>query len=93
MKQTQEHLMLVLDNNNDGIGDGPLILDQHLPSGQWVYIDYYPLIATLDNYEIIGEASSENGIPGYNPLFLIGIISFISILLFKRLRYLINRNF
>ncbi len=79
-----------LDNNNDGIGDTPYILDLHLPSGQWVYVDYYPLTNYIENYEIIGEVSSEDRIPGYNLFFLIGLISIISISLLKRLKHSIK---
>lgn len=41
-----------VDNDDDGIGDIPQILDQHLPSSEWVYLDYYPLIARIQNYEL-----------------------------------------
>ncbi|MHA2130475.1 MAG: NosD domain-containing protein, partial [Promethearchaeota archaeon] len=34
-----------LDNNNNGIGDEPVIFDQHLPSEHWQCIDYYPLMS------------------------------------------------
>ncbi len=44
-----------LDNNNDGIGDTPMILDQHLPSSEWIYLDYYPLIAHIQYYELSVE--------------------------------------
>ena len=78
-----------LDNNNDGIGDIPHAIDKHLPSSQWVYIDYYPLFATIENYTIIGEATSE-GIPSYNLYLIIGILSITSIILLKRLKILKN---
>jgi len=40
------------DNDNDGIGDSPQIIDQHLPSSEWIYLDYYPLIVRIHNYEL-----------------------------------------
>jgi len=43
------------DNDNDGIGDTPQILDQHLPSSEWIYLDYYPLIVRIQNYELSVE--------------------------------------
>ena len=75
------------DNNNDGIGDTPHAIDKHLPSAQWVYIDYYPLYATIENYIIIGEASSET-IPSYNLYFIIGAISITTIVLLRKLKQL-----
>lgn len=43
------------DNDNDGIGDTPQIIDQHLPSSEWIYLDYYPLIVRIQNYELSVE--------------------------------------
>ncbi len=70
------------DNNGDGIEDEPLIWTdgdvQHL-------IDQYPLIDPIENYQIIGFASGD-AIPGYNLLFLIGILSVISIFIIKKIK-------
>lgn len=73
------------DNNNDGIGDTPVIFDQHLPSSEWQYIDYHPLIASLPNYDILGE-SSETTILGYDLILVIGVISIITFAILKGLR-------
>ena len=43
------------DDDNDGIGDSPQILDQHLPSSEWIYLDYYPLIEGIESYELSVE--------------------------------------
>ncbi|MFX1277986.1 MAG: NosD domain-containing protein [Promethearchaeota archaeon] len=75
------------DNNNDGIGDEPVIMDQHLPSSQWIYTDYHPLIAPISNYQIIGEAPSEN-IPSYNTILIIATISITTLILLKKLKNL-----
>lgn len=72
-----------VDSNNDGIGDTPYILDQHLPSAQWVYLDSYPLVDPLSNYTILGEASGSS-IPSYSLFILMGIISLTSLLILKR---------
>ncbi len=71
-----------IDNNNDGIGDTPLIIGG--------VIDNYPLMEPIENYEIIEmlEPSevSDSGIPGYNPIFLLGILSVVVIILSKKLK-------
>ncbi|MFX1278479.1 MAG: NosD domain-containing protein [Promethearchaeota archaeon] len=73
------------DNNNDGIGDTPVIFDQHLPSSEWQYIDYHPLIASLPNYDILGE-SSKTTILGYDLILVIGVISIITYAILNGLR-------
>lgn len=75
------------DNNNDGIGDDPVILDTHLPSSEWIYTDYHPLIDPINNYQIIGEAPSEN-IPSYNTILIIATISVTALFLLKKLKNL-----
>jgi parallel beta-helix repeat protein len=67
------------DNNNDGIGDVPII------SGDidGLIIDGFPLFYPIENYEIIG-LGSEEAIPGYNLLFLLSIVSIISIFIIKK---------
>jgi hypothetical protein len=47
-------------------------------------IDAYPLIDPIENYEIIGFAGET--IPGYNLLFLLGILSIISIFPIRRIK-------
>jgi parallel beta-helix repeat protein len=68
------------DNNGDGIEDEPMIWTdgdvQHL-------IDRYPLIDPKENYQIIGFASGD-AIPGYNLIFLIGILSVVSVFIIKK---------
>lgn len=71
------------DSNIDGIGDEPVIFDMHLPSSQWVYVDYYPLMETLDNYQILSEVTEE-GIPGFNLYIMIGLICTFTILILHR---------
>jgi parallel beta-helix repeat protein len=39
------------DIDDDGIGDIPHIIDQHLPSSQWVYIDDYPLVSEVNDFK------------------------------------------
>jgi len=76
-----------IDNNNNGIGDNPVIMDQHLPSSQWIYTDYYPLITPIANYEILGVAS-DAAIPSYHIILILSIFSIISIILLKKTRKL-----
>jgi len=71
------------DNNNDGIGDTPYIKygDPDL------YVDYYPLIQSTENYEIIKFIKdSEADIPGYNLFLIIGILSIILIIINNKIR-------
>lgn len=76
------------DDNDDGIGDEPVILDKHLPSSEWIYTDRHPLIDPISNYQIIGEASSEGDIPSYNTFLLFVVISITSIYLLKELKHI-----
>ena len=78
-----------IDNNNNGIADSPVIMDQHLPSSQWIYTDYYPLMSPITNYEIIGIASDAS-ILGYNIIFIISIFAILSIIMLKRTKKLQN---
>ncbi|MFW9973178.1 MAG: NosD domain-containing protein [Candidatus Odinarchaeota archaeon] len=69
------------DNNNDGIGDVPII------SGdiEGLVIDGFPLFYPIENYEIIG-IGSEEAIPGYNLVYLFGIAFIMSIFAIKKKR-------
>lgn len=70
------------DANKDGIGDNPFLIEG--------ITDSYPLIQPIENYENIRiyepPESSPGGIPGYNIIILIGIISGITIFRIKRLK-------
>ena len=70
------------DENNDGIGDTPNIYYDSIT----VYVDYYPLMQTTDNY-IIKGFSEDKAIHGYSMLFLIAIVSITLLSFFKRKRY------
>ncbi|MFW9971399.1 MAG: hypothetical protein ACFFDF_14490 [Candidatus Odinarchaeota archaeon] len=69
------------DDNNDGIGDVPIIYTDSTIDE----VDMTPLFYSIDNYEIIGIAT-EDAIPGFNLLLLVGIISIISIFIVKKVR-------
>ena len=69
------------DNNNDGIGDLPVIFYDSVGE----YVDRYPLIASNENYEIICIVPVERQVvPGFNLFFLICMICFISTLSLKK---------
>ncbi|MFX0040647.1 MAG: NosD domain-containing protein [Promethearchaeota archaeon] len=69
------------DNDNNGIGDLPIIFYDSVGE----YVDRYPLMEPTENYEIIGFSSGTGEIiPGYNLIFLIGMICVISIFLLKK---------
>ncbi|MFW9819285.1 MAG: NosD domain-containing protein [Candidatus Thorarchaeota archaeon] len=68
------------DDNGDGIGDDPIIW----PDGGLHLIDQYPLIDSIENYQIIGFA--RNAIPGYNFFLILGIISIVSVFIIKKIK-------
>ena len=69
------------DNNNDGIGDLAVIFYD----GVGEYVDRYPLMDSIENYEIIGISSgAEEIIPGYNLFFLICMFCIMSVFLLRK---------
>ena len=72
------------DGDGDGIGDVTFTVIAH-HSENFLY-DYYPLMESTENYEIINLEVSGLEIPGYNLFFLIGLICTTSIILLKRLK-------
>ncbi|MFW9971398.1 MAG: NosD domain-containing protein [Candidatus Odinarchaeota archaeon] len=69
------------DDNNDGIGDVPIIFTDSTIQE----VDMSPLFYSIDNYEIIGIAT-EDAIPGFNLFFLLGILSIVSLFIIKKVR-------
>lgn len=67
------------DNNDDGIGD----ISITSVDIEGLVLDGFPLFYSIENYELIG-VGSEEAIPGYNLVILIGIISIVSIFTIKR---------
>jgi len=77
-----------VDANNDGIGDTPHLI--------WFYIDYegrtdvydfYPLMEPIENYILHKIAEpSRRGIPGYNLIFLFGVLSVAIIIIQRKLK-------
>jgi len=55
-------------------------------------IDNYPLMESIENYEIIrtiwedGDGDGEQPIPGYNLFILLGILSVVTILITKKVK-------
>ncbi len=68
------------DNNNDGIGDSPLVIDPHKPTP--IIVDRYPLMETIENYEITESAF----ISGFNLLYFSMIILFTSLGIILKLK-------
>lgn len=70
------------DIDNDGIGETALYYDTQ---GGTIFLplDEYPLMEPIESYEIISEVSGEV-IPGYNIIFLISVISVISLILLEK---------
>ncbi|MBY9008495.1 MAG: hypothetical protein KGD74_01355 [Candidatus Lokiarchaeota archaeon] len=73
------------DANNDGIGDNPHVIDTHKPTP--IIVDVYPLMEPIENYEITNAIDL---IPGYNPLIIIGLLSFPLILSIRKFKKLLN---
>lgn len=61
-----------VDNNNDGICDGPVVVDPHKPTP--IIVDKYPLKVFFQNYELT-EAPF---IPGYSLFILLEVISIVT---------------
>jgi len=69
------------DANNDGIGDTRFIIGE--------VRDNFPLMEPIENYVIIEmfePSGSGDAIPGYNPFFLLGILSVVVIFISQKLK-------
>jgi len=70
------------DENNDGIGDDPQIYYDSYD----LLVDKYPLKEPFESYEIIKFSEDSGVIPGYNLVFLIGMMGIISVFLLHKLK-------
>lgn len=77
------------DNDGDGIGDIPMIIDPYVVTNPRLR-DYYPLIEPLDEYSNIKIADAL--IPGFNLFSLLGVVGIITILLAITNRKALNKS-
>jgi parallel beta-helix repeat protein len=69
------------DNDGDGIGD----VTHKFYDSTVLNVDYYPLIDTANNYQIMGIYEGET-IPGYNLIMFLGIVGIICFISYNRYR-------
>lgn len=69
------------DGNGDGVGSSPVIFtNSHV-----LYIDYYPLMETIENYKNLRIAKElPTLIPGYNLIIIIVVLSIALVILIKK---------
>ncbi len=69
-----------VDVDNNGISDGPVVIDQHKPTP--IIVDRYPLMETIENYEITESLF----ISGFSLLYFSMIILFTSLGIILKLK-------